>query len=178
MWVTPSSPSRIRMRSSSMCSAARWSKRRRPWSRSTGVRWISSSWRTPAASASCAVPAPWTSTFLSPAGSLVMLPGTDRTQVLISPSQVDRACRSWRCQLHEANLVAYPVVNVHLEAHLLDVEVPGAVHIGDGNGHYFDLPIHNALSFPLATPGRAGISWHQHRRSCHRSLVTAFKPLP
>jgi hypothetical protein len=34
------------------------------------MRWISSSSRTPAASASCAVPAPWTSTFLSPAARL------------------------------------------------------------------------------------------------------------
>ena len=31
MWVTPSSPSRIRVRSSSMCSGPRCSKRRRPW---------------------------------------------------------------------------------------------------------------------------------------------------
>ena len=34
------------------------------------MRWISISSRTPAASASCAVPAPWTSTFLSPAARL------------------------------------------------------------------------------------------------------------
>ena len=34
------------------------------------MRWISSSSRTPAASPSCAVPAPWTSTFLSPAARL------------------------------------------------------------------------------------------------------------
>jgi hypothetical protein len=34
------------------------------------MRWISSSSRTPAASASCAVPAPWTSTFVSPAARL------------------------------------------------------------------------------------------------------------
>jgi hypothetical protein len=45
-------------------------KRRRPWPSSTGMRWISSSSRTPAASASCAVPAPWTSTFLSPVACL------------------------------------------------------------------------------------------------------------
>jgi hypothetical protein len=41
-----------------------------PLARSTGMRWISSSSRTPAASASCAVAAPWTSTFLSPAARL------------------------------------------------------------------------------------------------------------
>src|ERR687885_268301 len=67
MWVTPSSPSRIRVRSSSMCSGPRPSNRRRPRPNSTGMTWSSSSSRTPAASASCAVPAPWTSTFLPPA---------------------------------------------------------------------------------------------------------------
>ena len=48
MWVTPS-PTRMRVRSSSMCWGARWSNRRRPWPRSTGMRWISSSSSTPAA---------------------------------------------------------------------------------------------------------------------------------
>ena len=59
-WVTPPSPSRVRMRSSSICSGPRFSKSRRPWPKSTGTRWISTSSRTPAASASCAMPAPWT----------------------------------------------------------------------------------------------------------------------
>src|SRR4051794_1227845 len=68
-WVTPPSPSRTRVRSSSICSAGRPSNRRRPWPKSTGTTWSSSSSSTPAASASRATPAPWTRTSLSPAAS-------------------------------------------------------------------------------------------------------------
>jgi hypothetical protein len=72
MCVTPLSPSRIRVRCSSICSGARPSNRRRPWPKSTGMTWSSISSRTPAASPSCAVPAPWTRTFLVACG----LPGS------------------------------------------------------------------------------------------------------
>jgi hypothetical protein len=62
-------------------------------------------------------------------------------------SKVDGACRTGRSKLHEANLVADPMVYVHTEADLLDVERLRAVHIGDGDSHHFYLPIHSALSF-------------------------------
>src|SRR5216110_1607256 len=58
MWVTPFSPSRIRVRSSSICTAGRPSKSRRPWPKRTGTTWSSSSSRIPAASANWATAAP------------------------------------------------------------------------------------------------------------------------
>ena len=66
-WVTPPSPSRTLIRSSSRCWTLRCSNNRRPPPNSTGIRWISNSSRSPAPREHCAMPAPWTITFLSPA---------------------------------------------------------------------------------------------------------------
>jgi hypothetical protein len=57
--VTPPSPSRTRVRSSSICSAARLSNSRRPSPNNTGTTWSSNASRRPAASPSCATAAPW-----------------------------------------------------------------------------------------------------------------------
>src|ERR687898_167423 len=55
-----------------------------------------------------------------------------------SPTQVDGTRRPRRGQLDEAYLVTDPVVYVYREAHLLRVELEGAVHIRYGDRYYFD----------------------------------------
>src|SRR5918997_7172254 len=61
----------------------------------------------------------------------------------------DRAGRPGRRQLHEANLVADPVIVVGVEAGLFSVEGLRPVHVRDGYRHQFDLPIHDTPSFRM-----------------------------
>src|SRR4029077_15063902 len=50
--------------------------------------------------------------------------------------------RSWRSQLYEAQSFAHRIVVVGVEARLLGVEALGAVNVGHGNRHEFNLPVH------------------------------------
>ena len=54
----------------------------------------------------------------------------------------DRAGRPGRGQLHDVDVVADPGVVVDGEAHLLAVEALGPIHVGDGNDHQLELPVH------------------------------------
>jgi hypothetical protein len=45
------------------------------------------------------------------------------------------------------------VVDVQIEAALLDVEGLGAVHVRDGNHHEFKLAVHDAVSFVWSVDG-------------------------
>src|ERR671913_299236 len=85
--------------------------------------------------------------------------GDDELQALQLPwrhvqdpaAQVDRAARPWRCELHEAHLVADLGVEVDDEADLLAVEVLRPVHVLDGDRHNFELPVHGAPSISVVT---------------------------
>jgi hypothetical protein len=47
-----------------------------------------------------------------------------------------------RGQLHDVDVVVDPGVVVDGEAHLLAVETLGPLHVGDGNDHQLELPVH------------------------------------
>ena len=64
----------------------------------------------------------------------------------IRSSHVDRAGGPGGRQLDHAEFVADPVVDVHVEADLFDIEVLGAFLVRDRNGHHFQLPIHEGAS--------------------------------
>jgi hypothetical protein len=63
-----------------------------------------------------------------------------------APHDGDRARRAGRCQLHHAE-VAGAVVDVEVEARLLEVESLGAVHVRDGEDHQFECPVHDRASW-------------------------------
>src|SRR5215207_4528013 len=61
-------------------------------------------------------------------------------------SQMDRARGPGRGQLNEAEVVADPEVDVHLEPNLLGVEISGAINVRDRDRHDLYLPVHSAPS--------------------------------
>ena len=63
-------------------------------------------------------------------------------------AEADRARGAGRRELHDAELRAGGDVVIESEAELFDVEALGGVHVGDGNRHELELPIHwrHALS--------------------------------
>ena len=61
----------------------------------------------------------------------------------------------WR-HLHDAKRIAGAVVDVQVEAHLLDVEGLGPVDIRDGQQHQFQFPIHVACL--LEVVGRLSVT--------------------
>ncbi len=69
----------------------------------------------------------------------------------------DRARGAGRRELDEAHLVAHPVVVVDGEPDLLGVERLRAIHVGDGNGHELEPPVHTPSVLATA------------RRTCRRA---------
>ena len=61
--------------------------------------------------------------------------------VMPVPSAIEQA-EPGRRELHEADLVADPVVVVGVEAGLLGVERLRAVDVRDGDRHQLELPVH------------------------------------
>jgi integrase len=76
----------------------------------------------------------------------------------------DRAGRPGRGQLHDVDIVADPGVVVDGEAHLLAVEALCPIHVGDGNDHQLQLPVH---VHPLAPslPGDPGSSYRGDQKA-------------
>ena len=62
----------------------------------------------------------------------------------------DRAPGARRRQLDEPDAVRGAFVVVGVEAHLVDVEILGPVHIGDGDKHEFKFPVHGHRLVPDA----------------------------
>ena len=61
----------------------------------------------------------------------------------------ERARRAGRGDLDDAELLVRLVVDVEVEAALLDVELLGAVDVRDGDQHELELEIHDAASWVL-----------------------------
>src|SRR5207237_7335271 len=68
----------------------------------------------------------------------------------------ERACRTRRSDLGDAELLVGLMVDVQIEAALLYVELLGAVHVRYRNQHDLELVIHGALSTVTAA-GRGEI---------------------
>src|SRR5215218_9088604 len=101
-------------------------------------------------------------------------------------SQMYRARRSGRGQLDEVDLIADPVVYVHVEPDLLRVEVSGAFHVRDRDRHDLYLPIHDLSPFgfsnlprrrstppaTLSEPRGTTGSWPSRTRGCPVGAAT------
>lgn len=62
----------------------------------------------------------------------------------------DRAGRAGRGELHEAEVGIHLMIVIRVEAELLGVEVLGAIHVRDGDGHEFQFHVHGSI--PLRWP--------------------------
>ena len=67
-----------------------------------------------------------------------------RRQLRQSLADSNRACRAWRGQLHEADVITNRVVVVENKTGLVHVEVFGAIHIADWHTDEFKSEIHNS----------------------------------
>ena len=67
-----------------------------------------------------------------------------RRQLRQSLADSNRACRAWRGQLHEADVITNRVVVVENKTRLVHVEVFGAIHIADWHTDEFESEIHDS----------------------------------
>src|SRR5262245_8083781 len=59
----------------------------------------------------------------------------------------NRAGGAWGRQLHDAELLIGAMIHIDDKPDLLAIKLLGAVHVGDRNGNYFELPLHDGCPF-------------------------------